>query len=124
VMDLLQGASMFLSISLGIGALNEAFGYFKRDLRDNYSDYGALRTVLLYTTIPQARSVISRVRQHVILSSGKQQRKQPNAEEYPWTIRLAPDQAVVIKKSYDKSLNIIAVAVRGHGMRAHRLASY
>jgi hypothetical protein len=117
-------ASMLTSISLSTGALNEAFGYLGGDLVDNYSDYGALRIVLLYTTIPQARSVISRVRQHVILSSGKQQRKQSNAGGYPWTIRLAPYQAMVMKKSYDKSLNIIAVAVRGHGMRAHRLAPY
>jgi hypothetical protein len=121
VMDLLQGASMFLSISLGIGALNEAFGYFGGDLVDNYSDYGALRTVLLYTTIPQARSVISRVRQHVILSSRKQ-RKQLSAGGSPWTIQLATDQAVAIKKSYDKSLNIIAVAVSDHDVKSHRLA--
>jgi hypothetical protein len=121
VMDQVQMVSMLASISLGIGALNEAFGYFGGDLVDNYSDYGALRTVLLYTTIPQARSVISRVRQHVILSSRKQ-RKQLSAGGSPWTIQLATDQAVAIKKSYDKSLNIIAVAVSDHDVKSHRLA--
>jgi hypothetical protein len=120
-MDQVQMVSMLASISLGIGALNEAFGYFGGDLVDNYSDYGALRTVLLYTTIPQARSVISRVRQHVILSSRKQ-RKQLSAGGSPWTIQLATDQAVAIKKSYDKSLNIIAVAVSDHDVKSHRLA--
>jgi hypothetical protein len=113
--------SVFSPISLGVGSSIEALGYLVEDLVDNYLDYGPLRTILLYTTIPQARSVINRVRQHVILSSRKQ-RKQRNTGRFPCTIQLAPDQAVVIKKSYDKSLNIIAVAVRGHGVRARILA--
>ena len=97
------------------------------DFSEDWTDFGTLRTALLYTTLPQARSVISRVRLYVVNDSEKRvayrlrqrstaQRGNIPAERAPWTLKHAAEQAETIKKSYDQSLNIIAVAVRNRNM--------
>lgn len=125
-----------LSIAAGVvtildllPALIEVLTHFGVDLSEDWSDFGTLRTALLYTTLPQARSVISRVRRHVLDDSERrksfmhrlQQRFSTQHEDItavraPWTLKHAAEQAETIKKSYDQSLNIIAVAVRNRNM--------
>lgn len=76
--------------------LLEAVSQTFRAILVDYKDYGLVKTFLLWTLFFQARTVISRVRNHVIA----------HPEDF--------GQAWVIKKSYTTSFGMIAVAVSCH----------
>lgn len=59
-------ATAIQSIQFSITVAHEVFVATMSVASDNWRDYGALRTALLYTVFWQARGVISRIRKHVL----------------------------------------------------------
>lgn len=90
----------------------ESLQEIARTSYSNWEEFGFFRTILLYTLFPQARSVVARIRKHVLHDQMESQFGGLTTERFESIKTLAAEHALSIKKSYDKSLNIIAVAVR------------
>lgn len=83
-----------VGIRASLAAAISAFGQSFVIYGSNNRDYGYIRGFALETVFFQARSVVERIRRHVIESSGD-----------------GAKEALSVKESYATSFNMIAVAV-------------
>jgi len=102
--------SLIQIIDLSVKLLEVTKNIAKASYSD-WEDFGLFQTALLYTVAPQARSVVARIRKHVLHDQMELQYGGLTSERFESIKLRAAEHASSIKRSYGKSLNIIAVAV-------------